>query len=311
MSEPTMSLRKEYGKALADLGEKDKEIVVLDADLSCSTKTSIFGQKFPERFFNMGIAEQSMAGTAAGLAASGKIPFMSSFAIFATERCFEVIRNSIAYPRFNVKIVATHTGLTVGPDGASHQAIEDISLMRSIPNMKVIVPADGIEAREVIKYVAKDQGPTYVRLSRMDWPVVHEDSFKFSEKAEVLRDGKDISIIACGLMVKPALEAAKLLDKDGISAEVVNMHVIKPIDKGQIIKSAGTGAILTVEEHSIIGGLGSAVAEVLAENKPTRMQRMGVMDVFGESGSPNALLEKYGLTANDIYKTAKKLIEAK
>jgi len=304
-----ISMRKAYGTTLAELGAKHKNLVVLDADLSCSTNTEIFAQKFPERFFNMGIAEQDMAATAAGLATCGKTPFFSTFAIFATGRCYDQIRNSIASPKLDVNIVATHGGMTVGPDGASHQSLEDLGMMRGVPNMRVFIPADAKETSEIIKHLLTFKGPSYTRVSRMSVENIYPDNHVFKEKADVLKDGSDLSIIACGLLVKEALEAAELLKKDKVSAEVVNMHTLKPIDSAQIIKSAkNCGRIITAEEHSINNGLGSAVAEVLSENCPVPLQRIGVRDVFGQSGSPWELMKEYGLTANNIYDRAKKLV---
>lgn len=308
-----IATRDAYGEALAALGETNKDIVVLDADLSGSTKTAVFGKKFPDRFFNIGIAEQDMVGTAAGLAAAGKIPFVSTFAIFATGRAWEQVRQSVAYPRQNVKIVATHAGITVGEDGASHQSVEDIAVMRVIPNMTVIVPADGIEARKVIEAVAKYKGPVYVRAARGKSPVVLDDSYNFEiGKGRVLSEGSDISIIACGIMVPKALEAAGMLKKEGLSVRVINMSTIKPLDKDIIIKAAKeTGGVVTAEEHSIIGGLGSAVAEVLAENHPAPMKRVGIEDKFGTSGDADKLMELYGLTATNIANAAREVVKRK
>lgn len=305
--------REAYGEALRELGLENKNIVVLDADLSKSTKTNVFAKEFPDRFFNVGIAEQNLMGVAAGLAAAGKTPFVSTFAMFASGRAFEQIRNSICYPKLNVKIAATHAGLTVGEDGASHQAIEDISLMRSIPNMTVIVPADATETRYAVASAAKHNGPVYLRLGRMAVPELFGDGYDFEiGKAVELADGIDVTIIATGVMVAPARRAADELIAAGFSARVLNMHTIKPIDKETIVKAAqDTGAIVTCEEHSIIGGLGSAVAEVLVENVPVPMERVGVMDTFGESGTPNDLLAKYNLTVADIVQAAKRAISRK
>ena len=305
--------REAYGDALRDVGAENKDIVVLDADLSKSTKTAVFAKAHPDRFFNVGIAEQNLMGTAAGLAAAGKIPFVSTFAMFAAGRAFEQVRNSICYPKLNVKIAATHAGLTVGEDGASHQAIEDISLMRSIPNMTVIVPADATEARKAVEFAAKYKGPVYLRLGRSSTPDIFGDSYEFEHgKAVQLADGKDLTIIATGIMVAPARKAAEELIEMGISARVLNIHTIKPIDKEAIAKAAQeTGAIVTCEEHSIIGGLGSAVAEVIVESTPVPLERVGVMDTFGESGKPDALLVKYHLTTADIVKAAKRVISRK
>ena len=308
-----IATRDAYGEALAELGETNKDVVVLDADLSGSTKTAIFAKKFPERFFNMGIAEQNMMGTAAGLAASGKIPFASTFAIFATGRAWEQVRQSIAYPKLNVKVVATHAGITVGEDGASHQSVEDIAVMRVIPNMTVIVPADGVETRKVIREIVRYKGPVYVRLSRGKSPVVLDDSYSFEiGKGVVLKDGTDVSLIACGVMVYKALQAADILGKEGVSARVINISSIKPIDADLIVRAAReTGCVVTAEEHSIIGGLGGAVAEVLAENCPVPVKRVGIEDKFGTSGDADLLMELYGLTADNIAKAAREVIKRK
>ncbi len=306
----TKATREAYGEALAEFGGK-YDIVVLDADLSKSTKTDTFKKKFPERFINMGIAEANMMSTAAGLAATGKIVFASTFAMFAAGRAFEQVRNSIAYPHLNVKIGATHAGISVGEDGATHQAIEDISIMRSIPGMVVISPADAFEARGAVEAAIKYDGPVYLRFGRLNVPYVYDSDYKFElGKGVQLADGKDVTIIATGLMVQQAMAAKDVLAGDGISARVINIHTIKPIDKDIIIKAAKeTGAIVTAEEHSIIGGLGSAVAEVLSENFPVKMLRVGVNDIFGKSGKPAALLEEYGLTANNIVANVKKLLQ--
>jgi Transketolase, C-terminal subunit len=309
-----IATRDAYGKTLAELGEKNKNIVVLDADLSKSTKTADFGKKFPERFFNMGIAEADMMATAAGLATCGKIPFASTFALFAAGRAYEQIRNSICYPKLNVKIAATHAGLTVGEDGATHQAIEDLSLMRSVPNMVVLCPSDGVETKAAIYAAAEHHGPVYIRLGRLAVPVLYdENNFKFEiGKAVTVKEGKDVTIIATGIMVLKAAEAADKLQKEGISARVLDMHTIKPVDKEAIIKAANeTGAIITAEEHSIIGGLGSAVAEVLSEEAPARLKRIGVNDIFGQSGQPDELMELYGLTADRIVSEAKQILSKK
>lgn len=306
-----MATRDAYGEALKELGKINKDIVVLDADLSGSTKTGVFAKEFPERFINVGIAEQNLIGTAAGLATTGKIPFASSFAMFAAGRAFEIIRNSVAYPKLNVKIAATHAGLTVGEDGASHQALEDISIMRTIPNMVVLNPADGVETKAAIKKAAEYKGPVYIRLGRSKVPVIFdEESYEFEiGKGIKLREGTDVTIIATGIMVSLAMEAAEILKKEGLEARVINMHTIKPIDKDIILEAAReTRAIVTAEEHNIIGGLGSAVAEVLVESYPTVMERVGVMDTFGESGNGDELLKKYGLTAENIAVAARKAI---
>ena len=302
----SIATREAYGKTLVELVE-NKDIVVLDADLAGATKTAMFKKACPERFFDMGIAEGDMMGTAAGLAVSGKIPFSSTFAIFAAGRGFEQIRNSICYPNINVKIAATHAGVTVGEDGGSHQAIEDISLMRSLPNMVVLNPADAVEARQMVLAAAEYVGPMYLRFGRAATPVIHDESYKFElGKGELVKEGKDVSIIATGIMVAKALEAAETLKAEGIDAEVINISTIKPLDNELVLASAKkTGKVVTAEEHSIIGGLGSAVCELLAEEHPVKVTRIGVKDCFGQSGSPAALLEHYGLTAADIVKACK------
>ena len=305
-----MATREAYGKALVKLGKINDDVVVLDADLSKSTKTNDFLKAYPNRFFNMGIAEQNLVGAACGFATAGKIPFASTFAMFATGRAFEVIRNSVCYPKLNVKICATHAGITVGEDGGSHQSVEDISLMRSIPNMTVVVPADGIEAEKMIFAAAEFNGPMYVRLGRSAGPTIFEEDYNFEiGKGVVLRDGNDVTIIACGIMVNEALIAADILKEENINARVINMSTIKPIDTELIIKAAKeTKAIVTAEEHSIIGGLGSAVSEVVCENHPVVVKKVGMNDCFGESGTPNELLAKYGLTAKDIVEKVKEAL---
>lgn len=299
--------RDEYGEVLLDLGKKRSDIVVLDADLSSSTKTGKFAKTFPERFFNMGIAEQDMIGTAAGLALTGKVPFASTFAVFETGRAWDQIRLTVCYSNTNVKLVATHGGITVGEDGASHQALEDISLMRSLPNMTVIVPADATETASVINTVADYKGPVYVRLGRAKVPYVMPDDYRFRiGKAFVFHIGKDVNIIAAGIMVNTALKAANALRRDGIDAGVINMSTIKPLDQDALLSAArGSRLIITAEEHSIIGGLGGAVCEFLSEIHPVAVKRIGVNDTFGCSGNPDDLLKIHGLTAEDIVKTAK------
>ncbi|MFH1709453.1 MAG: transketolase family protein [bacterium] len=308
------STRDAYGKTLLELGKENKNIVVMDADLSNSTKTSIFAKEFPDRFFDMGVAEQDMISTAAGLAACGKIVFASTFAVFGSGRAWDQVRISMAYTRLNVKLVVTHGGITTGEDGATHQANEDVAIMRVIPNMTVIVPADAVETVHVIKSLVKEYGPAYVRLSRLATPVVHSSSnydFRIG-KGIIMRPGNNITIIATGIMVHYSLVAAEQLSKEGISARVVNLHTIKPLDRELIIRCCEeTGAVVTAEEHSIIGGLGSAVAEVLVENKPVPMARIGIKDMFGESGKPSDLLEKYGLTSNNIVSTVKTVLKRK
>ncbi|HHV64871.1 MAG TPA: transketolase family protein [Peptococcaceae bacterium] len=305
-----IATRDAYGQALVELGRENKDLVVLDADLSKSTKTADFAKVFPERFFNMGIAEQNLIGFSAGLAAAGKIPFASTFAVFATGRAFEQIRNSVAYPRLNVKIAATHAGISVGEDGASHQSVEDLSLMRGLPNMTVLVPADAQETYQVIKAAAAYEGPVYIRLGRLAVPVLFDDSYKFTiGKANVLRPGRDVAIIANGLMVGEALKAADILLEQRVEAAVVNCASLKPFDSETIIEVVKeTGAVVTSEEHSIIGGLGSAVAETLSENYPVFLERVGIKDTFGESGRPHELLAKYGLTAKDIIKAVARVL---
>ena len=305
--------REAYGEALKEIGGKNEQIVVLDADLSKSTKTNVFAKAYPQRFFNVGIAEQNLVGTAAGLAASGKTPFVSTFAMFAAGRAFEQIRNSVCYPKLNVKVAATHAGLTVGEDGASHQAIEDVSLMRSLPNMTVLVPADEEETRQAIAWAAAYQGPVYIRLGRMSVDNVSPEGYVFAPaKAAVLTEGNDVALIANGVMVMAALEAAKTLAAEGIQARVINMASVKPLDEAAVVSAAKeTGAIVTCEEHSIIGGVGSAVAEVLAEQAPAPLERVGVKDTFGESGKPKELLAKYGLTAADVAEAARRVVARK
>lgn len=308
-----IATRQAYGQALVKLGAENKDVVVLDADLSKSTKTELFARAFPERFFNMGIAEQNMIGTAAGLALAGKIPFVSSFAIFATGRAFEQVRNSIAYPALNVKIAASHAGISVGEDGASHQSIEDLALMRVLPNMSVIVPADAAQTAAAVVAASAHQGPVYLRLGRPAVPQLYSQDYEFHlGRADVLQDGQDAAVIACGLMVAPALEAAALLAPRGVTVRVINMATIKPLDVEAVVRAAReTGAVVTAEEHSIIGGLGSAVAEVLVENYPVPMQRVGIRDTFGESGRPQELLEKYGLTARHIVEAVERTLREK
>jgi len=301
--------RDAYGKALIDLGKANKDIVVLDADLSSSTRTGMFAKAFPERFFNFGVAEQNMMATSAGLASCGKTVFVSSFAIFATGRAWEQVRNSVAYNNFNIKIVASHAGITVGPDGSSHQALEDISLMRVIPNMNIVVPCDGPQTAEAVNVAANTSGPFYIRLGRSKCSTI-ENKGKFQlGKAQVLKEGKDVTIIACGLLVAEAVLAAESLEKKGIGVRLINVHTVRPLDKAVILEAArSTGGIVVCEEHSVIGGLASAVDEVVAENSPTRVLRIGVKNRFGQSGRPEELLKEYNLTASDIEKAAQSLI---
>jgi transketolase len=313
LSDRLVSLRKAYGRALQELGDENTDIVVLDADLSKSTQTHMFASKHRNRFFNMGIAEQDMMGTAVGLASCGKIVFVSTFAIFATGRAWEQIRNSVCYTGSNVNVVATHGGISVGPDGSSHQALEDVALMRVIPNMKVVVPCDDIETGRVIHWAAKEQGPKYIRLNRSDSPRIYREGWKFEEgRGMWLRRGKDVTVIANGIMVSKALEAAEILETDNVSAGVINMSSVKPIDVDSIREAAlETGRIVTAEEHSIIGGLASAVAEVLSREPIAYHRAVGVQNTFGESGSIDELLEKYGLTTNDIIREATELMKMK
>ena len=309
-----IATREAYGKALVKLSTLNENVVVLDADLSKSTKTADFKAVSPERFINMGIAESNMMGVAAGLSTCGKIPFASTFAMFAAGRAFEQIRNSICYPKLNVKVCATHAGLTVGEDGATHQSIEDISLMRSIPNMTVINPADAVETEAAILAVAEYNGPCYVRLGRLPVSVINNsENYRFEiGKGVTLAQGDDLTIVATGMMVELALEAKDELAKDGINARVINIHTIKPIDRDLLIKAAKeTGVIVTAEEHSIIGGLGSAVAEVVTEECPVPVLKVGIKDTFGESGKPNELVKVYGLTTEAIVEHSKKAISLK
>lgn len=307
------SLRDEYGATLAELGAQNHNIVALDSDLSGSTRTSKFAAKFPDRFFNMGVAEQDMISTAAGLAAAGKIAFASTFAIFATGRAWEQIRQSVCLSNLNVKIVATHGGITVGEDGPSHQALEDITLMRVLPNMKVVVPADAAETRAVVRKAADTFGPVYIRTARDKFPVLFGEDAHFDfGKGNVLRTGSDVTFIACGYMTSKSLEAAELLEKEGVSAAVVNMSSIKPIDEELIVKMAlATGAIVTAEEHSIIGGLGGAVAEALCESTPVPVVRVGMKGRFGQSGNPEELMDYYGMNATALAEAAHKAISLK
>ncbi len=303
--------REAYGKALVELGQQHHDIVVLDADLSKSTKTAEFAGLFPERFINAGIAEQNLMGMSAGLAASGKVVFASTFAVFAAGRAFEQIRNSIAYAELNVKICATHAGITVGEDGGSHQSIEDVSLMRSIPGMCVVVPADGPSTRQLLLELYERSGPAYLRLGRLAVPHIYNDDLKLQIGRGIeLKDGKDATIIACGIMVEKSLQASEILAGEGIMVSVVDMHTIKPLDQELVIRKAQeTGAILTVEEHSIIGGLGSAVCEVVSEYCPVPVLRLGIEDQFGQSGSPEELLQHYGLTVDKIAQKVRNLLK--
>ena len=303
-----IATRESYGNALTELGAKHENLVVLDADLAAATKTSIFKKAYPERHIDCGIAESNMMGIAAGLAATGKVPFASTFAMFAAGRAFEQIRNSIGYPKLNVKIGATHAGISVGEDGATHQCNEDIALMRTIPGMVVINPADDVEARAAVLAAYEHEGPVYMRFGRLAVPVINDNpDFKFEiGKGITLKDGKDMTIIATGLCVSESLEAAKMLEADGIDARVINIHTIKPLDEALVVKAAKeTGRVFTVEEHSIIGGLGSAVCDTLSAQAPAKVTKIGVEDTYGESGPAAELIHKYGLDAEGIYKKIK------
>ena len=306
--------RESYGEALTALAEKYENLVVLDADLAAATKTGIFKKAYPDRHYDCGIAEANMMGVAAGLAATGMIPFASSFAMFAAGRAFEIVRNSIGYPHLNVKIGATHAGISVGEDGATHQCCEDIALMRTIPGMVILNPADDIEAKAAVEAAINWDGPVYCRFGRLAVPVINDNpDYKFEiGKGITLRDGKDVTIVATGLMVCEALEAAEMLAKDGISARVINIHTIKPLDSELILKAAKeTGCIVTCEEHSIIGGLGSAVAECVSESYPVPVTRIGVNDTFGHSGPAVALLKEFGLCADNIAAVTKQAVAKK
>ena len=306
-----IATRDSYGNALAKLGAEHEDIVVLDADLAAATKTGVFKKAYPERFIDCGIAESNMMGVAAGLAAAGKVPFASSFAMFAAGRAFEQVRNSIGYPHLNVKIGATHAGISVGEDGATHQCNEDIALMRTIPGMVVINPSDDIEAKAAVRAAYEHDGPVYLRFGRLAVPVINErPDYKFElGKGVVLREGKDVTIIATGLPVNNCLEAAEKLAADGIEAKVINIHTIKPLDEELVIAAAKeTGKVVTVEEHSVIGGLGSAVCDVLSGKAPTQVMEIGINDVFGESGPAVELIKKYGLDADSICEKVKGFI---
>ena len=300
--ETKKSIREAFGNKLVELGAEFPNLVVLDSDVACSTQTKVFGKAYPERFFDVGIAEQDMITTAVGLSLTGKIPFAATFAVFATGRTYDQIRTSVCYQNANVKIIGTHGGITVGEDGATHQALEDISLMRGLPNMTVIVPADCNECEQVLEFAAKHNGPVYIRIARNSLPDIYSSDYKFdSSKANVIKEGKDLTLISNGDVLAEALKAAELLEKQGKNVEVISVPVVKPLDKDTIIKSAcKTGFIVTLENHSIIGGLGSAVAEILSENCPTRLLRLGVNDEFGQSGTPKELLKYYKLDAESV-----------
>lgn len=320
MSERSAALRDAYGETLVELGRSNENVVVLDADLSPSTKTSVFAKEFPDRFFDVGIAEANMISVAAGLASAGKIAFASTFSVFGVEKGLNQFKQSVAYPRLNVKLVTTHSGISVGEDGSSHFCIEDIAVMRSLPNVTVILPADAIETKVATKAIAEYDGPVFMRLSRPKTPLIYEDGYRLDGKdldfeigkSVTLREGKDVTIVATGLMVAEALRAASDLAKEGIDAGVINIHTIKPLDRDAILKAAlSTGALVTVEEHNIIGGLGGAVAEELVEEAPVPMIRVGVKDTYGESGPWKELFAKYGLTAPNIANSVKKVLKRK
>lgn len=304
------SIRKAFGEELLELGSKDQRIVALDADLSGSTQTSLFAKAYPERFFDVGIAEQDLMTTALGLSLEGFIPFAATFAVFASGRAYDQIRNSICYQKSNVKIIGAHGGITVGEDGASHQALEDISLMRTIPNMTVIVPGDYEQTRQAVRFASEYNGPVYIRLSRMDVPDVYDKNYKFDiGKAVVLKEGADVSLIATGDILSEVIKASEILKENGINADVINVPVIKPLDCDSIIKSViKTKLAVTIENHSVIGGLGAAVCECVSENSPCKIVRIGIKDTFGQSGKPDELLKEYGLDAESI---ANKVIELK
>ena len=307
----TNSIRKAFGKTLAEIGELNEKIIVMDADLACSTQTKIFADKFPDRFFDCGIAEQNMLATAAGLASEGKIPFVASFAVFVTGRTYDQIRNGICYPNFNVKIVGTHGGITVGEDGATHQALEDISLMRGLPHMTVIVPADCKECQEAIKYAALHEGPTYIRIPRSNVPDIFDENYSFNiHKAVVVEEGTDVSVFTNGETLAEVLLAAEELKKDNISLEVINVPVVKPLDFQTVIESVKkTKFAITVENHSIIGGLGSAICETLADKLPSKVYRFGIHDEFGQSGKAEELIEYYGLDSKTLTKRIRAIIK--
>jgi transketolase len=313
MASKQAAMRDAYGEALLELGAVNRDVVVVGADTTGSLKSGVFGSKYPERFFNVGIAEQNLVSIAAGLALAGKIAYSGTYAIFVPGKCVDQIRNNICYPDLNVKLVCSHGGISVGPDGASHQQVEDIAIMRAIPKMKVVVPADAPSTKGIVKAIAAIHGPFYVRLTRSATPVVYEEGFEYKlGQANVIREGSDVAVFACGIMVPEALRAAESLKAKGVSAAVIDMHTVKPIDSDTIQKFAQKcGVVVTAEEHNILGGMGSAVAEVLGERRPTPMRRVGVMDTFGESGDPGELLKKYGLTAASVEQAALGLVQAK
>jgi transketolase len=303
------SMRDAFGEALVELGETNPRVVVLGADTTGSLKSSLFGSRFPERFFNLGIAEQNLVSVAAGFAHAGKIAYAGTYAIFVPGKCVDQIRNNIAYPNLDVKLICSHGGISVGPDGASHQQIEDIGTMRAIPRMRVVVPADSVSTKVIIKAIADIPGPFYVRLARPSTPIVYENGFEYNlGRASVLEEGEDVAIIACGILVSEALNAAKVLKERGISASVIDMHTVKPIDRAIIEKFARKcGCIVTAEEHNVLTGLGSAVSEVVTETYPVLVRKVGVKDTFGESGEASELLKKYGLTSENIAEAAEQL----
>ena len=305
------AMRDAYGEALLELGASNPNVVVLGADTTGSMKSGVFAAKFPDRFFNVGIAEQNLMGIAAGFALAGKVPYAGTYAIFVPGKCVDQIRNNIAYPNLSVKIVCSHGGISVGPDGASHQQVEDIAIMRAIPRMSVIVPSDAVSTKAIVKAIADISGPFYVRLTRPSTPVVYEGGFEYRHgKATVVVNGSDVAIVACGIMVPEAIKAAASLKAKGVSAAVVDLHTIKPIDAEVIVRLAQKcGRVVTAEEHNVMGGMGSAVAEVLGESRPTPMKRVGVMDTFGESGQTGELLKKYGLTSSNIEDAAALLMQ--
>ena len=309
MKEEKKATRQSYGEILEKLGEENKEVVVLDADLSAATKTSIFAKKFPDRFFDMGIAEANMMGVAAGMASCGKIPYVSTFAAFAAGRAYDQIRSSICYPNLNVKICATHAGITVGEDGATHQMLEDLALMRALPNMTVLCPSDDMETKCLIEQISKTKGPVYVRLARLATPGIYEENQTFEiGKAVQIGEGTDATVFATGVVVPEAIKAKELLEEEGIHIRVVDMHTIKPIDKEMIVKSAKeTKKLISIEDHSVIGGLGSAISEVLTEEYPCKLVRMGIKDAFGKSGNAVELLKYFGLTSDAIIEQVKKM----
>ncbi len=313
MMSKTAAMRDAYGEALLELGASNRDVVVVGADTTGSLKSGVFATKFPERFFNVGIAEQNLVSIAAGMALAGKVAFAGTYAIFVPGKSVDQIRNNIAYPNLNVKLVCSHGGISVGPDGASHQQVEDIAIMRAIPKMKVIVPGDAVSTKAAVKAIAAIPGPFYVRLTRSSTPIVYDSGFEYQfGKATVLQEGSDVALVACGIMVPEALKAAESLRSKGVSATVLDLHTVKPIDSETIVKVARKcGRVVTAEEHNVLGGMGSAVAEVLGEGHPTPMKRVGVMDTFGESGEAGELLKKYGLTAANIEQAATGLMQSR